>query len=357
MIDINLRQFDEQNFKKDLLAWYEQHKRDLPWRHVEDPYAIWVSEIMLQQTRVDTVIHYYNNFMDKFPTIYDLAKADEETVLKQWEGLGYYSRARNLHEAVREVVKSYDGEVPKNKEQLLKLKGIGPYTAGAIMSIAFCKPEPAVDGNVMRVLSRILYITDNIHIHKTRRKFERVASYIICKDEPASYNQALMELGALICSPTSPKCGKCPVQPYCQAYELGQQEQLPNRMKQKRKSEKSYIGLLMFNTSGEIAIEKRKSDGLLANMWQFPMIPLYNRSKVSFSEQIKEQYNFDLVIEDVLGEVKHVFSHLIWNITVVKAKFKQDSTMETPFTFVSFDELERYPFSVAHQKMLTQLKG
>src|SRR5690625_1011830 len=172
MSNETLQNIDISRFQQDLLTWYDHNKRILPWRKDKDPYKVWVSEVMLQQTRVDTVIPYFDRFMKNYPTIYHLAEAEEQEVLKMWEGLGYYSRARNLHEAVREVVASYDGVVPRDAKKLGRLKGIGPYTQGAIMSIAFNEPEPAVDGNVMRVLSRVLFVTDDITEYQTRKRFE-----------------------------------------------------------------------------------------------------------------------------------------------------------------------------------------
>lgn len=229
-------------FQRDLIDWYEREKRDLPWRKSQDPYRVWVSEIMLQQTRVDTVIPYYQRFMEKFPTIEALANADEDDVLKAWEGLGYYSRARNLQAAVREVHESYNGVVPDNPKELGKLKGIGPYTKGAILSIAYNIPEPAVDGNVMRVLSRILSIWDDIAKPKTRKVFEEAVYYLISKENPSSFNQALMELGAMVCTPTSPSCLLCPVREHCAAFSEGVQAELPVKTKAKA-NKKVQMGL------------------------------------------------------------------------------------------------------------------
>lgn len=190
-------------FSRDLLAWYDGQKRDLPWRINRDPYRIWVSEIMLQQTRVETVKPYYQNFMEKFPTVEALADAPEEEVLKAWEGLGYYSRARNLQSAAREVKTRYGGVVPDKPEEIATLKGIGPYTAGAILSIAYEKPEPAVDGNVMRVFSRLLLMTDDIAKPATRIKVEHLVRQVIPEGRAGDFNQALMELGALVCAEDS----------------------------------------------------------------------------------------------------------------------------------------------------------
>ena len=196
-----LNNFNIEQFQNDLIGWFEEEQRDLPWRKNKDPYRVWVSEIMLQQTRVEAVKPYYANFMGKFPTLEALANADDEEVLKAWEGLGYYSRARNLHAAVKEVKEVYGGVVPSDVKKIEKLKGVGPYTKGAILSIAYGIPEPAVDGNVMRVLSRILSVWDDIAKPKTRKVFEEIVREIISVENPSYFNQGLMELGALICIP------------------------------------------------------------------------------------------------------------------------------------------------------------
>lgn len=215
MNDKRLEQINISAFQEDLLRWYEENKRDLPWRENNDAYRVWVSEIMLQQTKVDTVIPYFNRFMEKYPTVYELAEADQQDVLKQWEGLGYYSRARNLQTAVREIVEAYDGKIPDDPKQLSDLKGVGPYTKGAILSIAYNQPIPAVDGNVMRVFSRVLHIEEDIALNSTKKLFEYYVAEMISKEDPSSFNQAIMDLGATICTPKQPMCMFCPVMEHC----------------------------------------------------------------------------------------------------------------------------------------------
>ncbi|WP_069188328.1 A/G-specific adenine glycosylase, partial [Paenibacillus sp. GM2] len=220
-------------FSKELLGWYETAKRDLPWRRHRNPYYIWVSEIMLQQTRVDTVIPYFQRFIERFPTIQALAEAPEEEVLKCWEGLGYYSRARNLQAAARQVMERHDGIVPDNKKDVSALKGVGPYTSGAILSIAYNQPEPAVDGNVMRVLSRYFLIEEDIMKIGTRTLMEDLATELIPPGRAGDFNQALMELGALICTPKSPQCLICPVMVHCAGRLEGAEDRLPVKSKAK----------------------------------------------------------------------------------------------------------------------------
>jgi|SRR5690625_1363777 len=354
MLSRVLRKFNILQFQTDLLNWYGQNKRDLPWRQDQNPYKVWVSEIMLQQTQVDTVIPYFYRFMEQFPTVYDLASADEQDVLKAWEGLGYYSRARNLQNAVREVVSEYNGKVPDHPKQLGELKGIGPYTRGAILSIAFNQPEPAVDGNVMRVLSRIFNIDDDISVGRTRKRFEEIVREIISEEDPSSFNQALMELGALICTPKSPMCMFCPVMEHCEAYEEGIQEQLPVKAKKVKQKKKPYKSVIIKNEKGEVIIERRPETGLLANLWQFPMIPGQIKTNEEAEQWLYKEYGLDITIDKKVGDVRHVFSHIIWEIGVYEAITYQSvkEIKDQRLRMVSREEIDEFPFPVSHQKMM-----
>lgn len=306
-------QFTKQ-FSHSLVEWFLQEKRDLPWRHTKEPYKIWVSEVMLQQTRVDTVIPYYNRFMEKYPTAEKLAYAPEEELLKMWEGLGYYSRARNLQAGVREVVETYGGKVPDNRVDISKLKGVGPYTAGAILSIAYGKPEHAVDGNVMRVLSRVLNIDADIALPKTKKIFEDAVTQLIDPNNTSAFNQGLMELGALICTPTSPKCLLCPVRDYCTAFHEGDPTSLPVKSKKVKTKNIDYDVFVVRDSTGRFLLEKRQEQGLLANMWQFVMIErIENEESLS---KVEKQYGLVLDKQYAVPIVNftHVFSHLKWHI-------------------------------------------
>lgn len=356
MPDKSLHKFNKFVFRKNLIEWYEENKRTLPWRETKDPYAIWVSEIMLQQTKVDTVLSYYDKFMNRFPTVYDLAAADEQEVLKAWEGLGYYSRARNLHAAAKEVVEKFDGKIPDTPEKLSTLKGIGPYTKGAIASIAFELPEPAVDGNVMRVLSRVLLIEDNISDNRTRKRFEMIVRELICEDNPSSFNQGLMDLGAIICTPTSPACLLCPVQNVCRAFEEGKTDELPIKLKRKKQKVKKYYVIILYDEDGKVAIEQRPNEGLLANMWQFLMVETSLIRKKEIAESILEKYGFDIVLEEKIGEVQHVFTHLIWDLQVWKANCLTKQKQKSDVKFLSVEELEQFPFPVSHLKIKEMMK-
>ncbi|KMK74942.1 A/G-specific adenine glycosylase [Alkalihalobacillus pseudalcaliphilus] len=353
----DLKDFYVTAFQQDLLNWFETHKRDLPWREDNNAYRVWVSEIMLQQTRVDTVIPYFTNFMREFPSMEALAEADEERILKAWEGLGYYSRVRNLQSAVREVVESYGGVVPNNRQEIAALKGVGPYTAGAILSIAYGLPEPAVDGNVMRVLSRVLHIDEDIMKPKTRKRFEAILYELIAKEDPSSFNQGLMELGALICTPTSPGCLLCPVREHCRAFAKGIQTELPVKIKKVKQKLKRLNVCVIEDEKGQVLIEKRPEKGLLAGLWQF--VTLETEGETDFRESgIGElsEFSESLSAQSLQGpvqEVEHVFSHLKWKMDVYRLVVDHDTwQLKNLQKWVNKNEIENYAFPVPYQKII-----
>ncbi|SEO66683.1 A/G-specific DNA-adenine glycosylase [Amphibacillus marinus] len=347
--------FNKGAFQVSLINWFKSSQRTLPWRADKDPYKIWVSEIMLQQTQVDTVIPYFNNFIEQFPTPIALAEAEEQDVLKAWEGLGYYSRARNLQAAVREVKESYHGKVPEDKDQLSALKGIGPYTLGAIMSIAFEQAEPAVDGNVMRVLARILNINEDIAKPRTRKLFELIVREIIASHDPSSFNQGLMELGALVCRPKNPKCDHCPVQEYCQANTLAIQGMLPVKTKAKKQKKLSYYTFVIENNKGELLVEKRPDNGLLASLWQFPMIETKGVDMNMIPAFIEATFHTNVLTIKQLAPVRHVFSHLIWQMDVYAIKVDQLPQIAANQLMLISNQLSDYPFPVPHQRIINML--
>ncbi|MGG3467737.1 A/G-specific adenine glycosylase [Neobacillus pocheonensis] len=355
---IELKNIEEINinaFQNDLISWFKAEQRDLPWRKDQDPYKVWVSEIMLQQTRVDTVIPYFNRFIEWFPTIEDLADAEEDKVLKAWEGLGYYSRVRNLQSAVKEVRENYNSEVPNKPEEIAKLKGVGPYTAGAILSIAYGIPEPAVDGNVMRVLSRILSIWEDIAKPSTRKIFEKAVRELISHDDPSAFNQALMELGALICTPTSPSCLLCPVREHCHGFYEGVQNELPVKTKKTKTRDVQLAAAILIAENGKVLIHKRPSTGLLANLWEFPNVeidhPLQaDREKVT--TEFNKSLHLSVQLEQIIGQIEHVFSHLVWNIKVYIGKICSEYVECDEWKLVTLEEMEEYAFPVSYQKML-----
>lgn len=340
---------ETKEFQDQFIQWYEQEKRNLPWRYNRDPYRIWISEIMLQQTRVDTVIDYFYRFMEWFPTIEELATAPEEKLLKAWEGLGYYSRARNIQAAAKQIKSEFDGKMPQTPEEISSLKGIGPYTTGAIASIAFGLPEPAVDGNVMRVVSRLFCIEADIAKASSRKIFDEAMRKIIDETYPGEFNQAMMDLGSAICTPTSPKCEACPIQAFCLANKRGIQTSFPVKTKKAKPKNVYYISAALQNHSGAYYFEERDSQKLLANMWTFPMVEVtqeeYERLKKEWEAKQEVDLFDDLVAEDGkelpfekqelfiwqtrhLGEVTHVFSHLKWHVLLFYGRATEEAEQE-----------------------------
>jgi A/G-specific adenine glycosylase len=351
--------FAIESFQRDLISWFEKEQRDLPWRKDRDPYKIWVSEIMLQQTRVETVIPYFHQFIEQFPTLEALADADEEKVLKAWEGLGYYSRVRNLHAAVKEVKERYGGKVPNRAEEFSKLKGVGPYTTGAVLSIAYGVPEPAVDGNVMRVLSRIFLIWEDIAKVRTRKLFEEIVRAIIDKENPSYFNQALMELGALICIPGNPACLLCPVQAHCRAFHEGVQAELPVKTKKAKIKEVPIVAAVIEDETGKVLIHKRDNEGLLANLWEFPnceILPLAENPKTQLETFLNEEYGVKVQLEQPFAALEHVFSHLIWNIVVYYGKIMGGIVETERFKLVDEHDINHYAFPVSHQRIWHEYK-
>lgn len=333
-----------------LLAWYDNGHRDLPWRVNKDPYRIWVSEIMLQQTRVEAVIPYYHRFLEEFPTIAALASAEDERLLKCWEGLGYYSRVRNMKKAAVTVMEEYDGQMPDTWEALQKLSGIGTYTAGAIASIAFNRPVPAVDGNVLRILSRLRMDEEYINLSAVKKRVETELAEVMPKDRPGDFNQAMMELGATVCIPNGePKCDICPWKDLCLARENGCIEEFPKKeAKKKRTIEKKTV--LILKEGDAVAIHKRPEKGLLAGLYEFPMLSGHlEESEVILS--LKQQGLYAVRIER-LPAAKHIFSHKEWHMIGYAVRVDELETQtnkeEKEYRFVHPKETERkYPIPSA----------
>lgn len=259
------------SFSSKLLLWYNKNKRDLPWRNTSDPYKIWISEIILQQTRVEQGLPYYVRFIQKFPTIKHLALAKEDEILRLWQGLGYYTRARNLHAAAKTILVDHRGVFPKTFEEIKKLKGIGDYTASAIASIAFDLPHATIDGNAVRVLSRLFMLKENFNSANGKKKFKDFANELLDKKNPASFNQALMELGATICKPKNPDCHQCPVIIHCLAYERKLQHKFP--LKKKKVSVKNrYFNYAVIKNRNKLLLTRRTGNDIWKNMYDFPLI-------------------------------------------------------------------------------------
>lgn len=335
-----------------LLSWYRGNKRDLPWRENRDAYRIWISEIMLQQTRVEAVKPYFARFMECFPTVQALAECEEEELFKYWEGLGYYSRARNLKKAAKIIVSQYGGELPADRRALLALPGIGSYTAGAIGSIAFGLPIPAVDGNVMRVLSRVAGSYEDILKQAVKKKTEAAVEEVLKtlkKDEPGDFNQALIETGAIVCVPNgAPLCDlPCPFYTVCEARKRNLISAIPVKApKKKRKIEEKTVLLVKYGD--KIAIRKRDDTGLLASLYEFPNL----EGKLS-EKEVLERLGGGASVEEKLPEAKHIFSHVEWHMSGYLVKAGE----EIPgMLFADRGELkEKYPIPnafAAYRKLL-----
>lgn len=371
-------------FQEEFVEWYEREKRNLPWRYNHDPYRIWISEIMLQQTRVDTVIDYFYRFMEWFPTIEELANAPEEKLLKAWEGLGYYSRARNIQAAAKQIMSEFGGEMPQTVAEISSLKGIGPYTTGAIASIAFDLPEPAIDGNVMRVVSRLFCIEEDIAKASSRKVFDEAVRSIIDEEHPGEFNQAFMDLGSAICTPTSPKCEICPIQSFCLANKRGIQTNFPVKTKKAKPKDVYYVAAAIQDQAGSFYLEKRTSQKLLADMWTFPLVEVtlerYQELQQEWASVVDNQPNlFDelLVAEKQidlpfahqetivwqkrhLGEVVHVFSHLKWHVLLFYGRATSRTNQLLPETEAALwtDEAKfaQFVFPKVQMKLVEQLE-
>jgi len=296
--------------QKALIQWYRQNSRDLPWRQNHDPYSIWISEIMLQQTRVNQAKPYYERFMKRFRDVHALAAADEGEVLKAWEGMGYYSRARNMHKAAQWLVRESNGVLPRTIEELKALPGIGPYTAGAIASIAFDCDEPVLDGNVIRVLTRIFAEGGDPKSTKIRNKLWDLARSLVPKGKAGLFNQALMDLGAMVCLPRKPLCDRCPVDAHCEARARGRQDQFPRKAPRKAVPHQTVVAGVIWNR-GKILIDRRKPEGLLGGLWEFPggKREKHESLEEALLREIAEEVGIKVRIDQELVTVDHAYSH------------------------------------------------
>ncbi len=332
-----------------VIAWYREHKRDLPWRREADAYRVWVSEIMLQQTRVEAVKPYYERFLRELPTVKELAEAQEDMLLKLWEGLGYYNRVRNMQKAAQQIMADYNGEFPNTYEEIRLLKGIGNYTAGAISAFAYGIPKPAVDGNVLRVISRITGSREDIGKQSVRKKIEELLEPVIPRDAAGDFNQGLIELGALVCVPNGePKCGECPAAGFCAAREQGAAAEIPVKSKGKaRRIEDRTV--FLFRDGRKLAIRKRPSKGLLAGLYEFPSVS----GHLSLNEAAAYSKKIGLMPVRIkaLGEAKHIFSHIEWHMAGYEILVDElERTNEKGFLFISPEKLEKeYPIPSAYE--------
>ena len=330
-----------------LLDWYDANARVLPWREEPSPYRVWVSEIMLQQTRVEAVKPFFDRFLESLPGVKELAECPQDRLLKLWEGLGYYNRVRNMQNAARVVMEKYDGRMPENYEALLELPGIGRYTAGAISSIAFGIPVPAVDGNVLRVMSRLTMDEDDILKQSVKSRWEREIGVMMPQDRPGAFNQALMELGAVVCVPNgTAKCGQCPLEAFCMAREAGRIRDFPKKApKKQRKIDKRTVLILL--AGNRTAIYKRPENGLLAGLYE-PLNLKEHLSREQILNYLKERHISALHIQEA-EESKHIFSHKEWHMAGYIVKVEEPLGRETDdIIFVEREERKKnYPIPSA----------
>ena len=331
-----------------LINWYKENRRDLPWRHNPTPYQVWLSEVILQQTRVNQGWDYYLRFIEKWPTVADLAQASEEEVLKMWQGLGYYSRARNLHHCAKQVVEQHGGQFPADFEQLRKLKGIGDYTAAAIASIAFNLPHAVVDGNVYRVLSRLFDIDTPININEGQTVFAQLANELLNREQPCLHNQAMMEFGALHCTPKNPNCLHCPLQAQCLAFERQTVMQRPMKLA-KLKVTTRYFNYLVIRIEDKLYLHKRNGNDIWKNLYDFPCI---ESEKPMTVEEVVNSKEFTQLIEDkpfTLVKTSPTFTHKLTHRTIlaqfIEIKLEEELLrIETKDLFLTPErDLENYP--------------
>lgn len=347
---LRTRSFDPAQDK--LLTWYDKNKRTLPWRDHPDAYAVWISEIMLQQTRVEAVIPYFEKWMRLFPTVRSLAKASEHDVLHAWEGLGYYSRARNLHKAAKVVVKEHGGNLPDELNELIKLPGIGRYSAGAIASIAFGKDEPALDGNLKRVYARLFDLKEPIDSPKGEKFLWDIARKNLPKGKAGDFNQALMDLGATICTPKTPRCSACPLIDACKAYTNGTQEKRPvKKPKKKIPHHVHAAGVIMKN--GKVLLAQRPSKGLLGGMWEFPNGRVVGDPAKGLIKALETGYRLKVQRKEALGVVQHTYTH--FKVTVHVFRCRMSELKNRHLKWISLSDLGKYPMGKVDRGIVLKL--
>ena len=348
--------------QRNLLSWWDQGHADLPWRLTKDPYAIWISEIMLQQTQIATVIPYYERWLERFPTVQALAAAPLDDVLKMWEGLGYYSRARNLHVAAQTVVSELGGRFPTTAAELLRLKGMGRYTAGAIASIAFAEPAPILDGNVIRVLSRLYDLPDDVALTATKKRLWLIAERLVPEKRPGDFNQALMELGQTVCVPKAPDCVACPVAALCLARERGTQLDRPVRPPRKKLPHYDVVAAIIWKDDQTFLIAQRPLDGLLGGLWEFPggKVESGESEPQALVREIEEELALTVMPGAHLISVKHAYTHFRITLHAYHARYQGGAPQHlgvADHRWVTLAELDTYAFAKTDLKIVAALRS
>lgn len=343
-----------------LLAWYHEVKRPMPWRETSDPYRIWLSEVMLQQTRVDQAEPYYRRFTERFPTVHTLAVAETDDVLKHWEGLGYYARARNLHKAAKALVSDFAGEIPSRYDEFLSLPGVGPYTAAAVLSIAYQVPKGVVDGNVIRVLSR-LFTLDAPPTHPAmQRLLQRVMDTLVPHDTPGDFNQAVMELGATVCTPKSPSCPSCPLNTLCAGWQAGTPTRWPSPKPRKEVPVVDVVVGILRNERGEWLMQRRAEDTMLGGMWELPggKVEPDEKAEGAVVREFEEELGITVRVEGIAGRVQHAYSHFHVNLMGFWCRMDKGSPLSTkglPLMWTNAQDRAQLAIPRATQKLFEAL--
>jgi len=341
-------------FRKAILSWYQFNKRDLPWRNTKDPYLIWLSEIILQQTRIEQGLPYYIRFMERFPSIELLANAHEDEVLKLWQGLGYYSRARNMHATARLIAEKYQGIFPADFKTILSFKGIGNYTASLIMSVCYKKPFAVLDGNVFRVLARLKAIDKAINVQRNHSAFQKEADILLDENNPGDFNQAMMELGALICLARKPLCSQCPVNSFCMAFHIQQTDFFPIKLpKEKQKIRNLNFVFIVYNQ--QIVLQKRSDNDIWKGLYQLPLIEKTDREEVDVGE-INNLTGLQVQELTQLTSMTHQLTHQKLKIVFYKASVRSlDILLKNNYIITGFKDLNQYAFPKPIEKFLTEI--
>lgn len=350
---------DKTLIREKLTSWFKKNQRNLPWRKNYDPYEIWISEIMLQQTQVATVIPYFQRWIKWMPSIEDVAKADEEAILKLWEGLGYYSRIRNIQRTARILYEKNGGRMYNDYEKILKLPGVGKYTAGAIASIAYNQPKPILDGNVIRVLARLQDFRKNTRIPANILKFWGQAEDLVPENEARYFNQGMMELGALICKPKNPLCDICPIQEKCRSFDKGNQNSLPNRGEKQVKIPIK-VSIAVIKKNGKVFIQKRPSHGLMGGLWEFPggKVEKGETTRKALDREINEEMGVKLKNVKLIKKIKHGYTKYHVDLNCYKADLGKGEIKlksATQGRWVKIEDLKKYPFPAANTKLIKDL--
>ncbi|EKD93459.1 MAG: hypothetical protein ACD_28C00145G0004 [uncultured bacterium] len=350
---------DTKEIQKKLLRWFAEYQRPLPWRQTYDPYQVWISEIMLQQTQVKIALPYFDRWMKALPTIHAVAQADEQTVLKLWEGLGYYSRVRNLQKAARVIVDEHGSVFPSRYEDILKLPGIGKYTAGAIASIAFNQEKPIVDGNIIRLMARLLDYRENTRKPEALNVFWEKAQEWIPKGEARNFNQSMMEFGALLCTPKAPACGQCPLQRNCGAFKAGTVEQLPNRGRATERVDLK-VAVAIIQRLNKIFIQKRTAKGLMQGLWEFPggKVEVGESTVEALHREIKEELGITVTAVTPFLQLKHAYTKYVVDLHCFTAEYEEGEvqlTAASEHQWVELEELSQFPFPAANTKIIDAL--